>query len=123
MKNHINLVYTFLRIGILDELQYRANFFIQLLQTAFQLTVSLGGLAVVFQHTDDLGGWQAMELVALLGIYFMMRGAIYTIVSPSLELFMQDVRMGTLDYTLIKPVDAQFLVSIRRVSIWRLTTS
>ncbi|MEM7533414.1 MAG: ABC-2 family transporter protein [Chloroflexota bacterium] len=118
MKDHINLVYTFLRLGILNEFQYRANFFIQLLQTCLQLTVSIGGLAVVFQHTDNLGGWQAMELVALLGIYFVVRGAIYTVVSPSLELFMQDVRMGTLDYTLIKPVDAQFLVSIRRVSVW-----
>jgi len=118
MRDYINLIYTFFRLGILNELQYRANFFIQLLQTALQLTISIGGLAVVFQHTDNLAGWQAMELVALLGIYFVMRGAIYTVISPSLELFMQDVRLGTLDYVLIKPVDAQFLVSIRRVSVW-----
>jgi len=91
MRDYINLIYTFFRLGILNELQYRANFFIQLLQTALQLTISIGGLAVVFQHTDNLAGWQAMELVALLGIYFVMRGAIYTVISPSLELFMQDV--------------------------------
>jgi len=31
------------------------------------------------------------------------------------------VREGTLDFTLTKPEDAQLLVSIRRVNIWKLT--
>ena len=34
---------------------------------------------------------------------------------------MEDVREGTLDYTLTKPEDAQFLVSIAQVRIWKLT--
>ena len=33
---------------------------------------------------------------------------------------MEDVRLGTLDFTLTKPVDAQVLVSMRQVEVWKL---
>jgi len=114
------LIYTFVRLSTLNELQYRANFFIRLLQALLSLVTAMGGLAVVFSHTDEVAGWQVEELVALLGIFFLVRGFIYTVIQPSLERFMQDIRKGTLDFTLTKPEDAQFLVSIRQVEIWSL---
>lgn len=115
---YIQLLYVHLRLGILNELQYRVNFWVQLLQTLMGAATAIGGLAVVFSHTDSLKGWQAADLLALVGIYFLMRSAIHTFIQPSLQLFMEDVRQGTLDYTIIKPVDTQLLVSIRRVAIW-----
>ena len=33
---------------------------------------------------------------------------------------MEDVRLGTLDFTLTKPVDAQVLISVRQVEVWKL---
>ena len=33
---------------------------------------------------------------------------------------MEDVRLGTLDFTMTKPVDAQALVSMRQVEVWKL---
>lgn len=91
-------------------------------QSLLTIGMSLGGLAVVFQHTDTVGGWQPFELMALVGVYYIMSGFIGTVVQPSMEAFLQDVRGGTLDFTLIKPEDAQLLVSIRRVSIWGMIT-
>lgn len=116
----LRLIATFFRLGISNELQYRANFFVNLLQTGLSLLVSLAGLALVFDHTDSLGGWSPAELLALVGIYYIVGGVINTFIQPSLELFLQDVRKGTLDFTLTKPVDAQLLVSIRKISIWSL---
>jgi ABC-2 type transport system permease protein len=114
------LVATYFRLGALNELQYRANFWISLLQSALSLLSALGGMAVIFYHTDALGGWQPMELLALLGIYFLMSGFIGTFVQPSMERFLTDIRLGTLDFVLTKPRDSQLLVSIRRISIWSL---
>ncbi|MCY3709811.1 MAG: ABC-2 family transporter protein [Caldilineaceae bacterium] len=117
---HLRLFATYLRIGILGELEYRANFWISLVQSALDLCVALGGLAVVFSHTDTLGGWRPEELLALVGVYFLIGGLIRTIIRPSMTKFMEDVRQGTLDFTLTKPADAQVLVSIQTVEIWRL---
>ncbi len=119
--SYLRLLLTYVKIGILAELEYRANFWIQIIQSAMELAVALGGLAVVFRHTDTLGGWQPEELLALVGIYFLIGGLIRTMVRPSMQKFMEDIRKGTLDFTLLKPADAQVLVSIQRFELWKLT--
>lgn len=116
----LHLIATYFRLGALNELQYRANFWINLLQSSLSLISALAGMAVIFYHTDALAGWQPMELLALLGIYFLMSGFISTFVQPSLERFLQDIRQGTFDFVLTKPRDSQLLTSIRRISIWSL---
>lgn len=116
----LKLISTYFRLGALNELQYRANFWINLLQSALSLLTGLAGMGVVFYHTDALAGWQPMELLALLGIYFLMSGFISTLVQPSMERFLTDIRQGTFDFVLTKPRDSQLLMSIRRISIWSL---
>ena len=117
---YFRLFATYIRVGVLGELEYRANFWINLIQSALDLSVALGGLAVVFSHTDTLGGWRPAELLALIGVYFLIGGLIRTLIRPSMIKFMEDVRQGTLDFTLTKPADSQLLVSIQRIEIWRL---
>ena len=117
---YLSLFVKFLRLGIMNELEYRANFWTNLGQTLMELGVAFAGLAVLFAHTDNLGGWQPEELIALVGVYFLMGGVVRTFIRPSMSKFIEDVRQGTLDFTLTKPADAQVLVSIQRVEIWRL---
>ena len=116
----LKLIVIHFRMGALQELQYRANFWFALLQTTLSLVSALGALGIVFSHTRMLGDWHPMELVALLGVYFLMSGFIESVVQPSMERFLQDIRQGTLDFVLTKPRDSQLLVSIRRVSPWSL---
>lgn len=112
--------YAYLRVGILNELQYRANFWANVLQSILGLATALGGLGVVFYHTDNLAGWRGAELAVLVGVFFLMRGAIRIVIQPSMEAFMDSVRKGTLDYVLLKPADSQLLVSVQRVSLWAI---
>lgn len=112
--------FVYLRVGVLTELQYRANFWANLLQSILGLLTALGGLGVVFYHTDNLAGWRGPELAALVGVFFLMRGIIRMVIQPSMEAFMDSVRKGTLDYVLLKPADGQLLVSVQRVSLWSI---
>ena len=118
--NAARLVWVYLRVGVITELQYRANFVLQVIQSLLSLATALAGLAVIFSHTDRLGGWRPEELLALLGVYFLVGGAIGFMLQPSMQRLMEDVRQGTLDFTLTKPADSQLLVSIRQVQIWRV---
>ena len=118
---YLRLLWLYFRQGVLSELEYRTNFFVQLFQSALGLGTALAGLAVIFTHTDTLGGWRPDELLALLGVYFLVGGAINVVIRPSMERFMEDVRRGTLDFTLTKPEDAQLLVSVQQIQIWKLT--
>jgi ABC-2 type transport system permease protein len=117
---YIRLLWVFFRIGILGELAYRVNFLVQLFQSFLGLGTALAGLAVIFSHTQDLGGWRPDELVALVGVYLLVGGAINLVIQPSMERLIESVREGTLDFTLTKPEDAQLLVSVQAVQIWKL---
>jgi ABC-2 type transport system permease protein len=49
-----------------------------------------------------------------------MKGILEGAVSPSLTSVVEHVRRGTLDFLLLKPADAQFLVSTARFEPWRV---
>jgi ABC-2 type transport system permease protein len=117
---YLRLFRVFLKVGVLNELEYRVNFYVQILRSLIGLATGLAGLSVVYSHTDTLGGWGPPELLALLGVFFIVSGAINLVIAPSMQRFMEDVRQGTLDFTLTKPEDSQVLVSVKQVQIWKL---
>jgi ABC-2 type transport system permease protein len=113
-------VAVFFRIGLLGETAYRANFWVQFFETGLNLAMALAAIAVVYSQTDSLGGWRPYDLTALIGVYFMVLGAINLVVAPSLQKFMEDIVTGNLDYTLTTPAAAQLLVSLSEFRIFRL---
>ena len=119
--NPFQLAWNYLRIGMMNELQYRVNFFIQLLQTSVALGTGLIGLSLVFGQVDNLAGWTRPELLAVMGVHILMGGVIRSAIQPNMERLMNDVLNGTLDFALTKPADAQALVSVREFRFWQLT--
>lgn len=115
------LGWLYFRVGAMNEMQYRANFFVQLLQSIIALLTGLIALALVFSHTDELGGWSRPELLAVMGVHILMGGLIQTVIQPNMQRLMNDVQQGTLDYALTKPVDSQVIISVREVRIWQVT--
>ena len=118
--NSLRLLAIFFRVSVMGELAYRVNFFVQLFQSLLELATAIAGLAVIFSHTNTLGGWRPDEVLALIGVYILVGGIIGFIIQPGMEKLIESVRNGTLDFILTKPEDAQLLVSVQRVEIWKL---
>jgi ABC-2 type transport system permease protein len=116
----LRLAWTYLRIGIANEMQYRLNFFIQLLQSFIALGTGLIGLALVFEHTNELSGWSRPELLAVMGVHILMGGVIQSAIQPNMQRLMIEIQQGTLDYALTKPADGQLLISVREFRFWNL---
>lgn len=119
MQN-LRLVWLFVRLGVLHELTYRGNLAVQLLYSGIDLGSSLAFLAVVFSRTETLSGWRLPEVLALWGAFSLLSGLLGTFVQPSLQVFMEEVRLGTFDVTLTEPADAQLLASTKQVDVWKL---
>jgi ABC-2 type transport system permease protein len=115
----LRLSWLYFRVGSMNELQYRANFFIQLLQSAIAVVTALFVLAVVYSHTLELNGWSQSELVVVTGIQILLGGVIGMSIQPNMQRLMEEVRDGKLDFALTKPEDSQVLVSVRDVRVWR----
>jgi ABC-2 type transport system permease protein len=117
---YLRVLWVFLRINILNEFAYRGNLLTQFLRSLLSLGTGLMGLTVIFAHTSSLNGWRSAEVLALLGVYLLVGGVIDLVIQPAMQQLMRDVQQGTLDHTLLKPGDAQFLVSIRQMSLWKM---
>ena len=109
-----------LRIGVMNEFQYRANFVVQLLQSVVQVGTGLIVLSLIFDRTANLNGWTRPQLLVLMGIFTLVGGLIGFWIEPNMGRVIADVRLGTFDYVLTKPVDSQLLSSAREFRLWRL---
>lgn len=115
----LRLAWLFFKVGSMNELQYRANFLIQILQSAVSVGTAIVVLALVYSHTDSLNGWSRSELLVVMGIQILLGGVIRTTIQPNMQRLMEEVRDGKLDFALTKPEDSQVLVSVRDVRIWQ----
>jgi ABC-2 type transport system permease protein len=107
-------------MNVLGELQYRVNFFVQLLQSAIAVTTGIIALSLVFRQVDTLAGWSPAALLAVLGVHVLVGGIIRAAIQPNMARLIGDVRDGALDQLLLKPADGQALVSVREFRPWAL---
>lgn len=119
LRRSLELTAIFLRVSAMNELQYRANFFIQLFQSLVAVATGLAVLGLVFSHTRELAGWSPAQLLAVMGVHVLVGGVVRAAIQPNMLRLIQDVREGKLDYLLVKPRDSQLLVSIRELSVWQ----
>lgn len=117
----LSLAWTFVRLGALNELQYRANFFVAAFQSLLSVGIGLVVLALVYSHTPELNGWTESELLVILGVQILLGGVIQTAIQPNMQRLVDEVRDGKLDFALTKPQDAQAIVSLREVRVWQLS--
>lgn len=110
-----------LRTSLLLAMQYRADFLLDGALELFWAVTAVVPLFVVFRSRTSVAGWTFGEALLVIGWFHVLQGAIEGAINPSLNTVVEHVRKGTLDFILIKPADAQFLVSTARFEIWRAT--
>jgi ABC-2 type transport system permease protein len=117
--HHVKLVGQFLRASAQEELAYRANFMVSLLHSLLNLVTGVLGVVVLFGQVEAIQGWDLPSTLALLGVYLIVSALRGLFLGPSLDALAGmdgEVWSGTFDFTLLRPVDTQFLASFRR---WR----
>jgi ABC-2 type transport system permease protein len=107
------------RMAGVSAMQYRADFVVRggiaLLWTA----VTLVPIVIVFGSRQQVAGWSFADSLVVVGWFTLLKGILEGAISPSLTAVVERVRTGTLDFVLLKPADAQFLVSTTTFEPWR----
>jgi len=108
------------RMSAVTAMQYRSDFVVRGFVTALWMSVTLLPLFVVFGARQTVAGWSFPEALVVVGWFTLVRAVLEGGVSPSLTAVVEHVRRGTLDFVLLKPADAQFLVSTAKFEPWRI---
>ena len=117
---YLRLFAAFVRAEAQFGLEYRANLALEALNELVIVLTSLAAVLVLYDHTSQLNGWTLPQMLVLLGVYYLVQGAQAIVFEPSFERFMEHVRLGTLDFILLKPANSQFMVSARHVQVAQL---
>lgn len=120
LRRYARLLAVQMRISGSLALQYRFDFFLEGALALFWLAITLVPLLVVYARRESVAGWTYPEALVVVGWFSVLKAVLDGGVTPSLNFVVEGVRKGTLDFVLLKPADAQFLVSTARFEPWRI---
>jgi ABC-2 type transport system permease protein len=116
---YIRLLGIFYRNCLLQELEYRVNFVANILMSGFWLAWAVLGISVFFLHRDRVGGWSFPQVLMVAALYTLFNGLMDALWRPNVAAVIGQIRDGSFDFVLAKPINAQFVSSLRRVVVWR----
>ncbi len=130
MRRYGRLLALQLRVSLLQGMQYRWDFLTQggmqllwVLMSAVPLLIAYQARAVAHGSSlaaTDIGGWGFYPAAVVFGFFCLLKAVLDGAINPSLLAVVEHIRKGTLDFVLLKPADAQFLVSTARFEPWHV---
>lgn len=123
MRRALRLLRLQLRTSFLVAAQYRWEFLLEGVLSLLWAATALAPLFVVYGGSSVHGipGWSLEESLVVTSWFILLQGVLEGAINPCLEAIVDHIRKGTLDFVLLKPADAQFLVSTARFELWRVT--
>lgn len=118
MRRVVRLIGRFFANGLQIEMEYRGEFLISALNSLLAFGSGFIVLYAVFHNVSELGGWAFEEGLILFGVFLVIEGYIAMFLQPNLSRLSEYIRLGTMDFILLKPISSQFFVSFRYINIW-----
>jgi len=121
VKRYWKVYRAFFASSFARELEFKANFLAKLVQNVMWIFFFLMILFVVYSKTSSIAGWGKGDAFVLAATVFVMN-AFFNAFFFSLQEIPQQIRMGTMDFVVTKPMDTQFWVSTRKFNFDQIGT-
>ncbi len=115
-RKYLKVYRNFLHTSLASELEYKTNILIDLVTAILSLIGSIFLLSIFFQNNGIIGGWEFKQALIIQGIYTILNGISNTWFNPNLTEIVKHIREGTLDFVLLKPIDSQFFISLKKLT-------
>jgi len=104
--------------SLASEMEYRINFITSTISSLGMLAGTLFTVNVLYDKGYQFAGWSREASYIVVALFTLMEGVTSSFLSPNLAKIVLYVQRGTLDFILLKPLDAQFQLSTRNLSPW-----
>jgi len=115
-RKYLKVYKKFLHTSLASELEYKTNILIDFITAILSLIGSIFLLSIFFNNNDNIGGWKFEQALIIQGIYTILNGITNTWFNPNLSEIVKHIREGTLDFVLLKPIDSQFFISLKKIN-------
>ena len=105
----------FLRNALVREMGFKVNFLLWIFVELLWFALQLAFMAVIYRHTERIASWTRWEVVLLVGANHFIQQIFTALFMNNCVKLSENVRTGMLDFLLLMPVNARFLISLRHV--------
>ena len=116
LRKYLKVYKKFLHTSLASELEYKTNILVDLITAILSLVGSIFLLSIFFQNNGYIGGWKFEQALIIQAIYTILNGITNTWFNPNLTEIVKHIREGTLDFVLLKPIDSQFFISLKKIN-------
>ncbi|MGI9430481.1 MAG: ABC transporter permease [Bythopirellula sp.] len=114
--SYVGVFLTFARNSLIRDMTFRTNFIIEAISSVSWMIMNLGFYTIVYQFTPNIALWNKYEFFVFISTTMFINSIVQAFFMPNMQELSELVRTGGLDFALLKPIDTQFLVSLRRVN-------
>lgn len=115
LGRYLGIYGAFWRNSLVREMGFKINFVLWILVELLWFALQLVFMAVVYSHTDSIATWSKWEVVLLVGANHFVQQLFTALFMNNCVKLSENVRSGGLDFMLLMPVNARFLISLRHV--------
>jgi ABC-2 type transport system permease protein len=116
IRSDIGIALRIAGLRLRGQMQYRSSFFMQIFGNFIVNFAEIIVLWSLFQHFDNMGGWNLEEVIFLHGLSMVMFSLGDTI-SNGVQTVPQLIREGNFDRTLVRPMSSYIQSLVNEVSL------
>ncbi|EJQ32294.1 MULTISPECIES: ABC transporter permease [Bacillus] len=120
MIRYLKMLKAILKINLSNIMMYRVNFFLNILDSVVWFIVTLVFFNSIFDSFGNINGWNTNDIYLLIGTSELIKSLMFTLFINNLPYIPSLVNQGSLDQILFKPINSQFLVSLRKLDLGNL---
>ena len=121
-RRYIDLWLSFFRNSLTREMEYKANFISGIVVDALYYLVHLFFFEIIYRNVSSLGEFSREDVIIFLIITFIADAVYMFFFSGNLFSINHLLVTGDLDFYLLRPVNSQFIVSLRYVRPYAIIT-
>ena len=120
LRKYISLYQSFFMTSLSEAMSFRAHFVLVILVDLFFYASALLSVSFIYDHVPTIGPWSREEFLFFLSFIMVIDHINMTFVSPGYWEFAHDLRLGNLDFVLLKPVGTLFPIFFKRLRVGTL---
>ncbi|MEX0612883.1 MAG: ABC-2 family transporter protein [Pirellulales bacterium] len=120
--SYLRVFLTFARNSLVRDMMFPANFIIESISSFGWVMMNIGFYLLIFEYTDQIGSdgtaggaWDKYQFFVFIATSLFINSVVQLLFMTNADEFSELIRTGGLDFALLKPIDTQFLISLRRI--------